>query len=107
MTQPLQLLSCAGRSPGLQRSSMHSRCSHLGTSTWWPKEYSIGESDMADFCRGTQDRRSLGTQVGVDGKECDTPGRVTAFDLPQRLMLAWHLNGQFQYHPDPAGRQRN
>ena len=40
-------------------------------------------------------------EVGVDGKECDT-GRVTAYEPPERLTLAWHLNGQFQYDPDPA-----
>jgi hypothetical protein len=27
--------------------------------TWWPKEFSIGEADMADFHRGTQGRRTL------------------------------------------------
>jgi len=39
--------------------------------------------------------------VGVDGTECDT-GRVTAFEPPDRLTLAWHLNENWQYDPDPA-----
>jgi uncharacterized protein YndB with AHSA1/START domain len=44
--------------------------------TWWPKQYSIGEADMADF---VLERRVGGRwfEVGVDGKECDT-GRVRA-----------------------------
>jgi uncharacterized protein YndB with AHSA1/START domain len=68
--------------------------------TWWPKEFSIGEADMADFI---VEPRVGGRwyEVGVDGKECDT-GRVTAFEPPERLTLAWHLNERFQFDPDPA-----
>jgi uncharacterized protein YndB with AHSA1/START domain len=40
-------------------------------------------------------------EVGADGSQCDT-GRVTAFEPPARLAVAWHLNGQFQFDPDPA-----
>ena len=67
--------------------------------SWWPKDYHIGEAEMADFVLEPQ----IGGrwyEVGVDGKECET-GRVTAFDPPQRLTLAWHLDGSFQYDPDP------
>ncbi|MGH9193158.1 MAG: SRPBCC family protein [Acidimicrobiales bacterium] len=68
--------------------------------TWWPREYSIGEADMADF---VVEPKVGGRwyEVGVDGTECDT-GRVTAFEPPERLVLAWHLNESFQYDPDPA-----
>jgi uncharacterized protein YndB with AHSA1/START domain len=67
--------------------------------TWWPREYSIGEADMADF---VIEPKAGGRwyELGVDGKECDT-GRVLAFDPPERVVLAWHLNAQFQYDPDP------
>lgn len=67
---------------------------------WWPKEYSIGASDMADFI---VEPKAGGRwyEVGVDGAECDT-GRVIAFDPPDRLVLAWHLDGRWQYDPDPA-----
>ncbi len=67
---------------------------------WWPKEYSIGQSPMADFVL----EPTIGGrwyEVGEDGTQCDT-GRVTAFEPPARLALAWHLNGQFQFDPDPA-----
>ena len=45
--------------------------------TWWPKEYSIGQSAMSDFIL---EPRVGGRwyEVGVDGKQCDT-GRVIAF----------------------------
>jgi uncharacterized protein YndB with AHSA1/START domain len=67
---------------------------------WWPKEYSIGQAEMADF---VLEPRAGGRwyEVGVDGTECDT-GRVTAFEQPDRLVLAWHLDASFQYDPDPA-----
>jgi uncharacterized protein YndB with AHSA1/START domain len=68
--------------------------------TWWPKEYSIGAADMADF---VMEPKAGGRwyEVGVDGKECDT-GWVKAFEPPDRLTLAWHLNESWQYDPDPA-----
>ena len=68
--------------------------------TWWPKEYSIGEADMADFVLELE-VGGRWYEVGVDGKECDT-GRVMAFEPPDRVVLAWHLTEEWQYDPDPA-----
>jgi len=67
---------------------------------WWPKELSIGEADMADFI---VEPRAGGRwyELGVDGKECNT-GRVTAYEPPSRLVVAWHLDANFQYDADPA-----
>jgi uncharacterized protein YndB with AHSA1/START domain len=67
---------------------------------WWPKDYHIGEAAMADF---VVEPKVGGRwyELGVDGKQCDT-GRVTAFDPPNRLVLAWQLNERWQYEPDPA-----
>jgi uncharacterized protein YndB with AHSA1/START domain len=66
--------------------------------TWWPREYSIGKADMADF---VVEPRAGGRwyEVGVDGSECDT-GRVLAYEPPERLVLAWQLDGNWQYDPD-------
>jgi uncharacterized protein YndB with AHSA1/START domain len=68
--------------------------------TWWPKEYSISEAGLADF---VVEPKAGGRwyELAKDGKEYDT-GRVIAFEPPARLTLAWHLNGSFQYDPDPA-----
>ena len=68
--------------------------------SWWPKEFHIGEADMADFVLEPK-VGGRWYELGVDGKECDT-GRVTAFEPPDRLTLAWHLNANWQYDPDPA-----
>jgi uncharacterized protein YndB with AHSA1/START domain len=67
---------------------------------WWPKEYSISDAGMADFVLEPK-VGGRWYEVGVDGQECDT-GSVTAFEPPDRLTLAWHLNERFQYDPDPA-----
>lgn len=66
---------------------------------WWPKEYSIAEHGMADFVVEPKDGGRW-YEVGADGTECDT-GRVTVYDPPHRLILAWHLDADFQYDPDP------
>jgi hypothetical protein len=67
---------------------------------WWPKEFHIGEADMADFVIEPKPGGRW-FEVGVDGKQCDT-GRVLAFDPPDSFTLAWHLDGNFRYDPDPA-----
>ena len=67
--------------------------------SWWPREYSIGQADVADF---RLEPRVGGRwyEVGTDGSECEV-GQVTAYDPPERLVFAWHLNGSWQYDPDP------
>jgi uncharacterized protein YndB with AHSA1/START domain len=67
---------------------------------WWPKEYHIGQAAMADFILEPKPGGRW-YELGVDGAQCDT-GRVLAFEPPERLVLAWHLNGRWQYDPDPA-----
>jgi uncharacterized protein YndB with AHSA1/START domain len=67
---------------------------------WWPKDYHIGEAAMADFILEPK-VGGRWYELGVDGKECDT-GRVTAFEPPDRVKLAWQLYERWQYDPDPA-----
>jgi uncharacterized protein YndB with AHSA1/START domain len=68
--------------------------------SWWPRDYSIGAAAMADF---VVEPRVGGRwyELGVDGTECDT-GRVTAYEPPDRIVIAWHLDGEWHYDPDPA-----
>src|SRR5262245_23522878 len=67
---------------------------------WWPKDYHIGEAEMADFIVEPK-VGGRWYEVGVDGTECQT-GRVVAFEPPDRLILAWHLDGSWRYDPDPG-----
>jgi uncharacterized protein YndB with AHSA1/START domain len=67
---------------------------------WWPKEYSISSTGMADFVVEPQPGGRW-YEVGTDGAECAT-GSVTAYEPPLRLVLAWHLDGNWHYDPDPS-----
>jgi uncharacterized protein YndB with AHSA1/START domain len=68
--------------------------------TWWPREYHIGQAEMAD---AVLEPREGGRwyERGVDGSESDW-GRVLAWEPPHRLVVTWQINGQWQYDPDPG-----
>ncbi|WP_434447847.1 SRPBCC family protein [Lentzea sp. E54] len=68
--------------------------------TWWPPANHIGEADLEDV---VVEPREGGRwyEIGTDGAECDW-GSVTAWEPPSRLLLAWHLDGDWAYDPDPA-----
>jgi uncharacterized protein YndB with AHSA1/START domain len=69
-------------------------------STWWPKGHHIGKAELAD---AVIEPRVGGRwyEVGTDGVECDW-GVVLAYDPPARVVLSWHLQGDWAYDPDPA-----
>ncbi|WP_433574657.1 DHA2 family efflux MFS transporter permease subunit [Nocardia brasiliensis] len=66
--------------------------------SWWPTAYHIGGAEMAD---GIIEPRVGGRwyEVGTDGVECDW-GRVLEYDPPNRLVVTWQINGQWQFDPD-------
>jgi uncharacterized protein YndB with AHSA1/START domain len=67
---------------------------------WWPRDYQIGPSPMTDFIMESK-VGGRWYELDKDGSQCDT-GRVLAFEPPARLVLAWQLNEQWQYDPDPS-----
>lgn len=71
-----------------------------GFDRWWPRAHHIGQADMREaVMEATSGGRWY--ERGVDGSECDW-GRVLDFDPPNRLLLSWHLQGDFTYDPEPA-----
>ena len=75
-----------------------------GFDTWWPRSHHIGTAEMATAVleRGVGGRWH---ERGIDGSECEW-GRVLAWDPPRHVALSWHLNGAFNYDPDPERASR-
>jgi uncharacterized protein YndB with AHSA1/START domain len=65
--------------------------------SWWPRGHHIGKADMK---AAIMEPRTNGRwyELGVDGSECDW-GYVMAWEPPHRVLLAWQLNGEWQYDP--------
>ena len=68
--------------------------------TWWPAGHHIGAADLADAIIEPREGGRY-YERGVDGSECDW-GQVLAYEPPDRLVLSWHLQGDWRYDPDPA-----
>jgi uncharacterized protein YndB with AHSA1/START domain len=68
--------------------------------SWWPASHHIGKAELAD---AIIEPRAGGRwyEKGVDGVECDW-GSVLAYEPPNRVLLTWHLQGDWSYNPDPA-----
>jgi len=71
-----------------------------GFTTWWPASHHIGGAELAEVVLEQQEGGRW-YERGVDGSECDW-GTVLAYDPPHRVLLSWHLNGEWAYDPDPA-----
>ena len=68
-----------------------------GFDRWWFRQHHIGAAEMAEAvleCR----EGGRWFERGVDGSECEW-GRVLAFEPPERLVLAWQINSEWQYDP--------
>jgi uncharacterized protein YndB with AHSA1/START domain len=68
--------------------------------TWWPRTHHIGKSPMKKAIVEARAGGRCYTEQ-EDGTECDW-GRVLVWDPPHRLVVAWHITGDWQYEPDPA-----
>ena len=65
--------------------------------SWWPRGHHTGKAEMK---AAIMEPRANGRwyELGVDGSECEW-GRVLVWEPPHRVVLAWQLDGQWQYNP--------
>jgi Activator of Hsp90 ATPase homolog 1-like protein len=66
-----------------------------GMDRWWSRDHHIGKSPLA---RMVLEPRGSGRWYSIqeDGSECDI-GKVILWEPPQRMVLAWQVNAQWQY----------
>lgn len=66
---------------------------------WWPATHHIAKQPFIEI---EMERRSGGRwfERAADGSECDW-GRVLAWEPPNRVVFAWHLQGDFKFDPNP------
>ena len=70
-----------------------------GIGTWWPPEHHILEGELAEMVFETR----VGGHVydrAVDGSECRW-ARVLAYEPPERFVISWDINMQWQIETDP------
>jgi uncharacterized protein YndB with AHSA1/START domain len=69
-----------------------------GLDKWWDSSHHLGPSERRQaLLEGREGGRLY--EIGVDGSECDW-GRVLAWEPPHRLLLAWQIDGSWQFDPN-------
>ena len=65
---------------------------------WWPASHHIAPTPFQEV---VVEPRAGGRWFERDakGSECEW-GRVLTYEPPKRLVLAWHLQPDFKFHPD-------
>ncbi|MGH7032347.1 MAG: SRPBCC family protein [Stellaceae bacterium] len=71
-----------------------------GMSRWWIKTHTINPTKSPIKEIILEPRRSgRWFERGEDGRECQW-GKVLAWEPPTRLVLAWQVDGQWQFDPN-------
>ena len=65
---------------------------------WWPRDHHILKAPLA---KAVIEPAAGGRwyEIATDGSECDW-GKVLVWDPPKRLVMAWQLNGTWDYDPN-------
>jgi uncharacterized protein YndB with AHSA1/START domain len=71
-----------------------------GFDSWWPRSHKLSEAALETAIIETKTGGRC-YQRAVDGSECDW-GKVIVWEPPRRLVIAWQLDGQWQFDPDLA-----
>jgi uncharacterized protein YndB with AHSA1/START domain len=69
-----------------------------GIGTWWNPDHHILEAELAEMVFEPRAGGHLYDR-GVDGSECRW-ARVLAYEPPDRFVISWDINPQWQLEPD-------
>jgi uncharacterized protein YndB with AHSA1/START domain len=69
-----------------------------GMGRWWRPDHHLGKSPLKDVVLEPQ-VGGRWYEVNEDGSSCNW-GKVLVWEPPTRLLLAWQLNGDWQYDAD-------
>jgi uncharacterized protein YndB with AHSA1/START domain len=68
--------------------------------SWWPRSHHIGKSPMKRaIIEGRAGGRCYTEQE--DGTDCEW-GSVLVWEPPHRIVIAWQIDGKWQFEPDLA-----
>jgi uncharacterized protein YndB with AHSA1/START domain len=70
-----------------------------GIGSWWPPEHHILEAELAEMVFEPREGGHVYDR-GVDGSECHW-ARVLAYEPPNRVVISWDINTQWQLESDP------
>jgi uncharacterized protein YndB with AHSA1/START domain len=70
-----------------------------GIATWWPPEHHILQGPLAEMVFEPRQGGHVYDR-GVDGSECRW-ARVLAYEPPNRFVISWDINLQWQVETDP------
>ena len=69
-----------------------------GFDRWWPRSHTIGKSALQEV---VLEPRVGGRWYGIDDDGTETEwGDVLVWEPPERLVLAWRIGADWQYHAD-------
>ncbi|HXI28065.1 MAG TPA: SRPBCC family protein [Vicinamibacterales bacterium] len=71
-----------------------------GYDSWWPRSHHIGKAPMQKAIIESRAGGRCYTEQ-TDGTECDW-GTVLVWEPPHRLVIAWQIDGRWQYEPELA-----
>lgn len=65
---------------------------------WWPRNHKIGPAALKTAVMEPQ-QGGRWYEIDEDGSQCEW-GKVLVWDPPRRLVLAWQINGEWQFDPE-------
>ena len=71
-----------------------------GYDSWWPRSHHIGKAPMQKAVIESRAGGRCYTEQ-TDGTACDW-GTVLVWEPPHRLVIAWQIDGRWQYEPELA-----